>query len=138
MAEAVVSEVDAGALMGRSLLILGEAVRDEAVQALLARTDCPVAWRDGGFSIDGVDYDGVGQSVFCTVHHPDSPGDGITVYYGNSEDALGRSDLLLFYRQSLVGFETAVKEVEGEKEYKSRVILRRDFEPETVVDVVRR
>lgn len=132
-----VDSLAADELAQRSLLVLGEAVRSEPVQALLARTNCPITWHESGFRIEGVSYDRPGQSVLCTVHHPDVVAGGITVYCGNSEDALGRSDLLLFYPNSLVAFETTAKMVTGEKKYESRVILRRDFEAQVVLEVKR-
>jgi aminopeptidase N len=122
------SDVTAADLAQQSVLILGDAVRSAPVQALLARTDCPIRWPDSGFEIGGVVYAGPEQSVLCTVHHPDLPEGGITLYYGNSEAALGRSDLLLFYRDSLVIFETTGREVDGSLKYDSRVVGRQDFE----------
>jgi len=129
-------DLTADMLGAQSVLILGSAVHAPPVRDLLSRTNCPVAWRDPGFQIDDDAYDNPNQSVFCTVHHPDRPGGGVTVYFGNSEDALGRSDLLLFYRNSLVAFETTLRESEGEKTYKSRVIARRDFETPQEIKVV--
>jgi len=124
-------------LTRQSALIIGDAVRAAPVQALLTRANCPITWHAGGFSIEGVDYDEPGHSVLCTLHHPDAPGAGITIYYGNTEDALGRSDLVLFYGNSLVVFETTATEVSGEKKYQSEVILRRDFETLVEIDVDR-
>jgi aminopeptidase N len=121
--------------LSKSVLVLGEAVHAPQVQALLARTNCPITWQKTGFSIEGVSYDAPGHSVLCTVHHPDVAAGGVTVYYGNSEDALGRSDLLLFYRNSLVVFETQAAVVGGEKKYESQVILRRDFESPVSIEV---
>jgi hypothetical protein len=125
----------ADALTRQSVLILGDAVRSPHVQALLDRADCPITWYESGFRLGGDTYDQPGHSVLCTVHHPDGVGCGVTVYYGNSEDALGRSDLLLFYRNSLVVFETTARESAGEKTYQSRVIARRDFESQQSVAV---
>ena len=124
-------------LTRQSALIIGDAVRAALVQALLTRANCPITWHAGGFSIEGVDYDEPGHSVLCTLHHPDVPGAGITIYYGNTEDALGRSNLVLFYSNSLVAFETTATEVSGEKKYQSEVILRRDFETLVEIDVDR-
>jgi hypothetical protein len=132
-----VADLTAEELTRQSVLILGEAVRAPQVQALLARTNCPITWHKTDFSIEDANYDQPGHSVLCTVHHPDVPGGGITIYYGNSEDALGRSDLLLFYRNSLVVFETEAAVVGGEKKYESRVILRRDFESPVSIEVER-
>ncbi len=126
------SDLESGAI-----LILGDAVRDPAVSALLRRTDCPVTWFDGGFRIEGEAYDDAEQSVLCTVHHPDVAGGGITVYTGNSETALGRSDLLLFYGNSLLVFETTAQPAAPEPGYHSQVVLRRDFETPTAIDVMK-
>lgn len=115
--------------LGRhSVLVLGNAVHGPAVRALLAGADFPVHFAGEAFQVGDVTYEDPKQSVLCTVHHPDVPGGGVTVYFGNSEGALGRSDLLLFYRDSLVVFETAGREVEGRMRYDSHVIGRQDFE----------
>lgn len=135
--EMMVGDLTPEALGQQSLLILGDAARSAPVQALLARADCPITWGDSGFQIDGESYDQSGQSVLCTLHHPDVVGGGITIYCGNSEDALGRSDLLLFYRNSLVVFDTTASEANGEKTYQSRVISRRDFESQQTIEVTR-
>ena len=135
--ELAVADLAAKALAQQSVLILGDAVRNELVQALLARTNCPITWYEPGFQIEGVTYDQPGQSVLCTVHHPDAAGAAITIYDGNSEDALGRSDLLLFYRNSLVVFDTTARETDGDKTYRSRVVTRRDFESQQTIDVSR-
>ena len=131
------SDVTAADLAQQSVLILGDAVRSAPVQALLARTDCPIRWPDSGFEIDGMSYDKPEQAVLCTMHHPDLPEGGITLYYGNSEAALGRSDLLLFYRDSLVIFETTGREVDGSLKYDSRVVGRQDFESPQSIAVTR-
>ncbi len=130
-------EVTAADLGRQSVLILGDAVHSPAVQALLARTNCPLRFHDSGFEIDSVSYDKPEQAVLCTVHHPDLPEGGITVYLGNSAAALGRSDLLLFYRDSLVVFETTGREVDGSMKYDSRVVGRQDFETPQSITVAR-
>jgi len=135
--QSVVDDLTPAALRRQSVLILGDAVRSAPVQALLARTDCPITWDDSGFQIDGETYDQPGQSVLCTVHHPHVVGGGITIYCGNSEDALGRSDLLLFYRNSLVAFDTTAREANRDKTYQSRVVARCDFESQQTIDVSR-
>ncbi len=126
--ELVAGELEASQLVGRSLLVLGAAAMDPAVQALLERTRCPVTWQDQAFAVDGQVFDEPGNAVVCTDHHPDQPGAGITWYYGNSDTALGRSDLLLFYGNSLLVFATERRPGAGEAEYSSEVILRKDFE----------
>ncbi len=75
--------------------------------------------------------------MLCTVRHPNLPGSGITISDGNSEDALGRSGLLLFYGNSLVVFRTTAKPVGDEQEYQSKVLQRRDFESQERIDVQR-
>lgn len=124
-------------LQSQSVLILGDAVRPPAVQALLARAGCPLKWPAKGFALDDQVYDQQGQAVLCTRQHPDTPGAGVTLYYGNSETALGRSDLLSFYKDSLLIFETSSREVEGHKVYEARPVLRRDFESPQTVQVLR-
>jgi aminopeptidase N len=131
------SEVTPAELAGQSVLILGDAVRSGPVQTFLARTNCPLRWPEGGFELAGVLYDKPEQAVLCTVHHPDQPAGGVTIYYGNSETATGRSDLLAFYRDSLVVFETTRREVDGVTAYDSKPVGRRDFESQQSIPVSR-
>ncbi len=107
------------ALASGGILILGDSVRHPAVTALLARTASPVVWTDEGFSIDGQAFNGDNYAVLATVHHPDTPDDGITIYAGNSEAALGNAAILGFYANSLLVFET---------DDRTEVVLRYDFE----------
>jgi hypothetical protein len=126
------SELDPAALGSRSVLILGEAVRNPAVVRFLERTRSPVAWTPSGFAVDGQAFDGPGQAVFLTVHHPDAVGEGVTVYRGNGDGALANARLLHFYPNSLLVFDTPVAGDAGltpETEMpRSNVVLRLDFE----------
>ncbi|HPC23500.1 MAG TPA: hypothetical protein PK920_13580 [Phycisphaerae bacterium] len=131
------ADVTAADLAGKSVLLLGDAVRAEPVQALLARTVCPIQWETNGFRIDDTLYNSPSHAVLCTVHHPDSPEQAVMLYYGNSETALGRADLLGFYRDSLVVFETSSRQVRDETIYEGRPIARRDFETLQVIEVSR-
>lgn len=106
-------------LASRGVLILGDAVRHPVIRDLLARTNCPIEWHEQGFSVDGQAFTSPEYAVLATMHHPDTPDDGITVYVGNSEQALGNAAILGFYANSLLVFET------GER---TEVVLRRDFE----------
>ena len=130
-------DVSAAELSAQSVLIVGDGLRSPAVQALLMRARCPLSLTAGGFRFEDQTYEAPGHAVLCTVHHPAMPGCGITVYYGNSETALGRSDLLLHYRDSAVVFETTARTAEGKTVYESRPIARRDFESPTVIEVQR-
>ncbi len=135
--ERTAGEVTAAELSQGSVLILGAAVRSAGLEAFLARAACPLKWSSSGFGLDDAVYDQPQSSVLCTVHHPDIPDGGVTIYCGNSEAALGRSDLLGFYRDSLVIFETTSREVDGQTAYESRVVARRDFETPPAVMVSR-
>ncbi len=130
-------DVSAAELSAQSVLIVGDGLRSPAVRALLKRAGCPLSLTATGFRFEDRTYEEPGHAVLCTVHHPDMPGCGITVYFGNSETALGRSDLLLHYRDSAVIFETTARAAEGKTVYESRPIARRDFESPTVVEVRR-
>ncbi len=130
-------DVTAAELAAQSVLILGDGLRSPAVQALLKRARCPLSLTTGGFCFDGRVYEEPGHAVLCTVHHPDRPGCGITVYCGNSELALGRSGLLLHYRDSAVVFETTARTVDTNTVYESRPVARRDFKTPTVLEVQR-
>ncbi|MEW6251758.1 MAG: M1 family aminopeptidase [Planctomycetota bacterium] len=138
-------EFTAAEAAGQSVLIIGDAVRALGIQALLARVKCPLQFlppgeEPAGFKLDETMYVEPGHAVLCTLHHPDLPGGGITVYCGNSETAIGRSDLLLHYRDSLVVFETSSRKAEGpggesKTVYESRPIARRDFESPASIEV---
>lgn len=114
-------------LSAGGVLVLGAAVRHPAVQALLDRAHCPVRWTDDGFSVDGRAFNGANHAVLVTMHHPDTPDDGITVYTGNSAAALANAAILGYYGNSLLVFET------GER---TEVVLRRDFESRQRVPVL--
>jgi Peptidase family M1 domain len=111
-------------LSNGGVLILGDAVRHPAVQELLARTKLPLRWIDGGFAVGDSEFTTPADAVLCTIHHPDKPKDGITIYAGNSEDALGNAAILGYYANSLLVFKTADR---------ADVVLRRDFEPHQTV-----
>ncbi len=113
-------------LAGRSVLVLGEAVRHPAVQELLERTESPVRWTEAGFAVDDDAFDEPNHAVMMTLHHPDSPDDGLTVYAGNSDEALVNAAILGFYANSLLVFEC------GER---CEVVVRRDFESNQRVEV---
>jgi hypothetical protein len=100
------AEADLGSLEPGTLVIVGDAARDEAVRQLLARSKCPITWTDDGFSIEGTNYNDAGLAVLCTVHHPDAPKYTITIYYGNSPEALSNAGILWFYGNSLLVYET--------------------------------
>lgn len=101
------------------VLIIGDAVRHPVVQEILRRSESPIVWTETGFTIDSQPFDLPNQAVFCTVHNPDSPTDGITVYYGNDQSSLANATLLSFYANSLLVFETNDR---------TEVVVRRDFE----------
>ncbi len=114
------------ALSSGGVLVLGDAVRHPAIRSLLARTVAPIRTTSDGFEIDGQSFNAPEHAVLCTVHHPDSPENGITVYFGNSKKALANASLLGFYANSLLVFEA------GER---TSVVLRRDFESRERVTV---
>lgn len=122
-------QVRAGQLDDANVLVLGEAVHADAVQELLNGTDCQVNFTEPGFTVAEQPYAGVGDAVFFTVRHPTLPGGGVTVYYGNSEAALGNAAILGFYPNSLLVFHAA----EGAEQGRPDVVQRLDFErPERV------
>jgi len=127
----VVEAAAAGAadLAASSVLIVGDAVRAPAVAAFLARTRSPVAWTADGFRIDDEVYGGPGHAVLLTVHHPDRPADGVTVYRGNSLAALANARVLGFYANSLLVFESPAGElVPDGGPAATKVVRRTDFE----------
>ncbi|MDO8632497.1 MAG: M1 family aminopeptidase [Phycisphaerales bacterium] len=112
-------------LAERSALILGEAVRDPAVEAFLSAIEFPVRWIDGGFEFEENEYDDPGDAVLCTMRHPGVSGGGVTVVFANSESAIPQARLISFYEHSLVIFRDGMP------------VLRQDFEPSQAVRVER-
>jgi len=112
------------------VLIVGDAVRNPLLRELLERTRSPVTWSEQAFSIEGEEYAGSGQAVFLTVHHPDLPRDGVTVYHGNSPAALSNARVLGYYANSLLVFETpeGTGVESGEEHPRAEVVRRMDFE----------
>jgi hypothetical protein len=126
-------------LSDAGVLIIGDAVRNETVADLLSKTVCPVTWTESAFATQEQKYADPGQAVFFTVHHPDQPDNGVTVYYGNTEDALANARVLSYYPNSLLVFQTPVGagaptgaamghgDMHGHRPH-TEVILRMDFE----------
>lgn len=110
-------------LAERCALILGDAARDPVVNAFLAAIEFPLHWTDKGFVFDDQTFEESGHAVLCTVRHPGVPGGGVTVVYGNSEEAIPRAELIPFYENSMVVFKGGIP------------VFRRDFEPRSVIPV---
>ncbi|NOX58539.1 MAG: M1 family metallopeptidase [Planctomycetes bacterium] len=112
---------DADALSQCTVVIIGETVRHPLVQPLLERSECPIRWLETGFEIDGKVYASNRESVLCTFRHPDAPGKTITVYFGNSPEALSNAGILWFYGNSLLVYRSIAGKT-------AEVVLRRDLE----------
>jgi aminopeptidase N len=124
-------EIEIDDLTGSSVLILGDAVHHPTVAQFLAGTRSPVNWNENGFTLEGEEYFGPRQAVYLTVHHPDVPEGGVSVYHGNSAEALSNAAVLGYYANSLLVFDTP----EGSTEIgstdampRAEVIRRMDFE----------
>jgi hypothetical protein len=104
-----------------TVVIIGSAVRQPAIQSLVERSECPIRWNERGFEVNGVQYDSPKQSVLCTFRNPDAVGKTVTIYYGNSPESLSNAGILWFYGNSLLVFDA---KIEGLAE----VVLRDDFE----------
>jgi len=120
-----VGNIEQGALAERCVLILGQAVHDPYVSAFLSAIEFPVRFGETGFELHNVTYDEPGYALLCTVRHPDVPGGGVTVIYGNADDAIPRPWNIPMYDRSLVIFKN------------QRPILRHDFELKEAVRVER-
>jgi len=128
------TEVTEDDLRNANVLVLGDAVHATPVRDLLDRTACPVTWDESAFHIEGETYADAGQAVLMTVHHPDRPEGGVTVYFGRSPAALGNAGVLSFYGNSLLVFEIETQ-ADGSAEVNphtgmphAEVIRRMDFE----------
>jgi hypothetical protein len=120
-----VGNIMQGALAERCVLILGQAVHDPYVSAFLSAIEFPVRFGETGFELHNVTYNEPGYALLCTVRHPDVPGGGVTVIYGNTDDAIPRPWNIPMYDRSLVIFKN------------QRPILRHDFELKEAVRVER-
>ncbi len=130
--ERIASEFTEADAADAAVFILGEAVHESAVARFLARTRSPVRWTDSGFGVGAEDYSDPGKAVLVTVHHPDRPEFGVTVYYGNSEAALANADVLTYYSNSLLVYDSPVDGLSQgtlpDGMPHTRVIHREDFE----------
>ncbi len=115
--------IEAGALSGRCVLVLGPAVHDTFVNNFLAAVEFPVTFTPEGFAFNGETYDAPGDSILVTVHHPDVAEGGITVVYANSPAAVPSAISIPFYDRSLVIFKDR------------RPVVRHDFERNQAVEV---
>ncbi|GJM24854.1 MAG: peptidase M1 [Phycisphaerae bacterium] len=104
-----------------TVIIVGNAVRQPAIQSLIERSECPIHWNANGFEVNGVQYDSPQHSVLCTFRNPDAPGKTVTIYYGNSPESLSNAGILWFYGNSMLVYDAKPG---GHAE----VILRHDFE----------
>ena len=124
------NELEAAELLESSVLVLGDAARHPAIVEFLDRTRSPLDWTAAGFEIDDAAYSGPRQAVYMTVHHPDLFEGGVTVYYGNSAEALSNARVLSFYGNSLLVFDTpeGAGIESGDEMPRAEVIRRMDFE----------
>ena len=110
-------------LRERCVLILGDAVNDPTVGSFLAETELPVRWIEGGFVYEGVEYKKPEHGILCTIRHPNLEKGGVTIIYANSESAIPRSAVVLYYPYSIVIFDD------------HKPVVRDDFELSPVVAV---
>ncbi|HRX84488.1 MAG TPA: M1 family aminopeptidase [Phycisphaerae bacterium] len=118
-----VAEPTAEQLAANTVVLVGTGVRDPQVQDLLRQAKCPITWTDAGFQIGDETYAEPGQAVLCCLRHPLQTDATITIYCGNSADALSNAGILWFYGNSLLVYGTPA--VPG---VPPPVILREDFE----------
>lgn len=110
-------------LNDRCVLIVGDAVHAEIIQEFLRKTGCPVQFGPDAFTFRGTAYGSSSDALLCTYAHPNVPGGGITIVYGNTTEAIPRPILLTFYSNSLVIFRDG------------QAADYHDFEKARVVDV---
>ena len=118
-----VGRIGPGELAERSLLILGDAVRDPYVAGFLSAVEFPVRLTPRGFTYDGVSYEKPGHAVLCTIKHPGVSTGGITILLANSPDAWPAPCDILQSLESVVVYDRGVP------------VVRRDVEPDTTVPV---
>ncbi len=104
-------EVTEEDLANSSILCFGAARYNSIVEELgtasgeqgAAASDLGVAsgklvdFSEGGFTIDGTEYTGEGNSVLVTVRNPFNPDYDITFYMGNSPQAIFKASYIFFY-----------------------------------------
>ena len=124
------AEITPDDLLGTSVLILGQAVHSPVLVAFLSGTRSPAHFDEGGFAVGDRRYAEAGQAIYFTVQHPEDHELGVTVYYGNSAEALSNARVLNFYPNSLLVFETpAGAETEDPSGMpRAKVLQREDFE----------
>ena len=120
-----VGRIAEGALAERSVLILGDAVRDPYVAGFLGAIEFPVHWLNDGFEFENVRYTEPADAVLCTIRHPGTERGGVTVLLANSEAAIPKAENVRMYDRSLIIFKDQTP------------VVRRDFEPARIVPVER-
>ncbi|MCG3137262.1 MAG: hypothetical protein HJJLKODD_01105 [Phycisphaerae bacterium] len=120
-----VEQLQAADLNSGHLLLLGDAVRHSDMQQLLEAAGLAVDWDDTGFKVGEQNYTDANAALLVTIHHRHKPGAMITIYYGNSADALSNAGLIGFYPNSLLVFESG------------RPTFRQDFERIPFLEVAR-
>ena len=97
------------------VLALGRATLDAELQKMF--TAERVSLWDRGFEVENVRYVSDGDALLACVRNPRVAGAFVCVYWGNSDEALGRADLLPYYGgNSLLVFD------------RGQPFLRRDFD----------
>jgi hypothetical protein len=97
------------------VLLLGRAALDDDVRQLFAPERVSI-W-ERGFEFDAVRYVSAGDALLACVRNPRQGGAFVCLYWGNSDEALARADLLPYYGgNSLLVFDHG------------QPFVRRDFE----------
>jgi len=89
-----ISEAD---LEKSSVLCLGAAKYNSLAASLADKTGDLFTFRDDSFTVDGTEYAGETQAVLITVRNPYNDNYDLTLYSGNSPQAIFKANYIFFY-----------------------------------------
>jgi hypothetical protein len=90
-------EVTEEKILGSSIMLLGESWKNPLFSKLISKIPNPVVFKDGRLIVDGEKVDEGVESLLLTYPHPLMPGKWVTIYFGQSAEALSRARYIFFY-----------------------------------------
>ena len=90
-------EITEDRILKSSLMLLGESWRDPIFSALFSKLPEGVRLEKGVLVVNGRKVAEQGDSLLLTIPHPLRPGKFVTLYFGNSNQALSRARYIFFY-----------------------------------------
>jgi aminopeptidase N len=115
-------EVSQEKVMRSSLILFGESWKDPAFARFFSALPEPVRIGGSTFVIGGTRIEGKDESLLLTFHHPFSPGNWVTIYFGNSAAALSRARYIFFY-----GWDSYIVFKSGRPFFRGQLLPLRSF-----------